>query len=294
MDVSRTALGRSAGDAQLAYWCRSLTVTPGPDLNRLRKAQGSGADIVLYDLEDGVYPGLREEARQAFRTLRREQLQRPLGLRINCTRTDEGLRDVEMLRDAPVQPDVIVAPKIESAEDVRLTDELLTRAGSRARLWALVESGPGIAHAYDIAQASDRLAALTFGSADFCAELGISMKWEPLLYARSQVVLAARTAGLGALDSPTFALDDPELLAVEAAAAAELGFTGKIAVHPNQVEAINAAFTPGPEQVEWATAVLEKLEDRNASIASVGGQMVGPPFVRAAQRILTQARQKAT
>jgi citrate lyase beta subunit len=288
-DISQTAPQRSDNDA-LARWCRSLTVAPGPDLKRLFKAQTSAADIVLYDLEDGVHPGLKEQARQAYRTLRPEQLRRPLGLRINSPRTDDGLLDLRMLETAATQPLVIVLPKVETASDVELADYLLTRARSQARLWAILESGVAVVNAHEIAQASQRLAALSFGSADFCAELGIAMKWEPLLHARSQIVLAARTAGLGALDSPTFALDDPDLLESDARAAAQLGFTGKIAIHPNQIEAINAAFTPTPEQVAWATSVVGALEGHDGSIARVQGQMVGPPFLRAAQRILTQTK----
>ncbi len=289
MDVSYTTMQRSES-GELARWCRSLAVTPGPDLERLYKAQASSADIVLYDLEDGVCPTLKDEARQAFQRVFRKQLRRPLGLRINSPHTDDGLRDIEMLESAPTQPLVIVLPKVESAFDVKVVDHLLTRAGSQAWLWAILESGVGIVKAHEIAQSSERLAALSFGSADFCAELGIAMKWEPLLHARSQVVLAARTVGLGVLDSPTFTLDDPGVLAFEAAAAADLGFTGKIAIHPSQVEVINRAFTPSPEQVEWATSVVQALEDRQGSIATVRGQMVGPPFLRAAQRILTRAK----
>jgi citrate lyase subunit beta/citryl-CoA lyase/(S)-citramalyl-CoA lyase len=292
MDDPQTTLQPSDAGG-LARWCRSLIVTRGPDLERLYKAQSSGADIVLFDLEDGVHPTLKDAARDAFPTLCGDQLRHPLGLRINSPRTDAGRRDLEMLESAPTQPVVIVLPKVESARDVHLADELLTRAGSQAWLWAILESGVGVLKAQEIAQASERLAALSFGSADFCAELGIAMKWEPLVHARSQVVLAARTAGLGVLDSPTFTLEDPAVLAFEAAAAADLGFTGKIAIHPKQVEVINAAFTPSPKQVEWATSVVQALENRPASIATVGGQMVGPPFLRAAQRILTQVKQGA-
>ncbi|HEX8472965.1 MAG TPA: CoA ester lyase [Pyrinomonadaceae bacterium] len=292
MEVLQTTLQPPDGSA-LARWCRSLTVTPGPNLERFYKAQTSAADIVLYDLEDGVHTTLKDEARQGLQTLSSERLKRPLGLRINSPRTDEGRRDLKMLEFMPVEPLVIVLPKVESAHDVQLADELLTQAGSQACLWAIVESGVGIINAYEIAQSSARLAALSFGAADFCAELGIAMKWQPLLYARSQVVLAARTAGIGVVDSPTFRLDDPEVLAYEAAAAAELGFTGKIAIALRQVEVINSAFTPSCEQVEWATSVVQTLEDHDSSIAVVGGQMVGPPFLRSAQRILTQARKAA-
>lgn len=288
MNASQSTLQPSDG-GDLARWCRSLTVSPGPNVERLYKAQASGADIVLYDLEDGVHTTLKDEARQAFLTLSSERLKHPLGLRINSPRTDAGRHDLKMLESAPMQPLVIVLPKVESARDVQLADELLTQAGSQTWLWAIVESGVGIINAYEIAQSSARLAALSFGAADFCAELGIAMKWQPLLHVRSQVVLAARTAGIGVVDSPTFTLDDPEVLAFEAAAAAELGFTGKIAISLKQVEAINSAFTPSPEQVEWATSVVRTFEDCEGSIAVVRGQMVGPPFLRSAQRILMQA-----
>lgn len=289
MDSSQAARQAASRD-RVARWCRSLIVASGANLQRLYKVQTSDADIVLYDLEDSIRPANKEAARQAFHKVRLKQLHRPLGLRINCPRLEDGMRDLKMLESAPTQPLVLVLPKVESASDIQMVDDHLTRRGSQARLWAILESGLGVLRAQEIAQASERLAALSFGAADFCADLGIAMKWEPLLHARSQVVLAARTAGLGVLDSPTFTLDDPSMLASEATAAADLGFTGKIAIHPSQIKVINDAFSPTPEQVEWATSVVQAL--RHDSIISVRGQMVGPPFLRTARRILKQAKEQ--
>src|SRR6266542_2441670 len=158
IDSSQTT--RPASDTgEIARWCRSLAVTRGPSLERLYTVQTTTADIILYDLEDGVHPRLKDEARRAFQTVRGEQLRRPLGLRINSPCTDEGQRDLNMLESASTQPLVIVLPKVEDARDVQIADDLLTRTGSQAWLWAIVESGRGIMNAHQIAQASPRLAA---------------------------------------------------------------------------------------------------------------------------------------
>ena len=153
---------------------------------------------------------------------------------------------------SPAQPDLILVPKTDSADTLRLIDGLLTEAGKATRLVALIESARGVAMVEAIAQATPRLDALFFGAADLAADLGAEVAWEPLLRARSCVVNAAALAGIAAIDSPFFALNDEAGLRAEVAAAVRMGFTAKAAIHPRQIPAINEALTPTPEQVAEA------------------------------------------
>lgn len=266
-------------------------MTPAIETGRFLKAQGSGADISLIDLEDSVPAELKDQARMCFRRLRREQISGAFGLRINSTRTETGLRDLLAVLDADVEPDVIVLPKVECGQEVEIVDGVLTTAGSSARLWAIVESGAGVLNADSIAAASgDRLIALSFGAADLCAEIGAALKWDSLVYARSQVVLAARRRGLEAVDAPTFDLDHPDVLAEDAQRSAALGFTGKVAIHPKQIPVINAAYSPTSGEVEWASRVEAGYRDHGVGIFTVDGEMIGPPFLKKASSILARAR----
>jgi (S)-citramalyl-CoA lyase len=273
-----------------ALHCRSMLVTPAADPGRFLRGQDSGADISLLDLEDSVPAELKAQARGALLALRREQITAAFGLRVNSTRTETGLRDLLAVLDADVEPDVIVLPKVESAHEIRLVDDVLTTAGRASRLWAIIETGAGVLAAADIAAAGGRLIALTIGVADLCAETGAAMEWDALVHPRSQVALAARAHGLEAVDAPTFDLGRPGVLADEARRSAALGYTGKVAIHPRQIPAINAAYSPTPDQVAWASRVEAGYRDHGARIFTVDGEMIGPPFLKKASSILARSR----
>jgi citrate lyase beta subunit len=254
------------------------------------KTQGCGADVNLVDLEDAVPPRQKDQARASFLQLRREHIKGPFGLRINSVRTTAGIRDLHAVLDAEVEPDIIVLPKVVSPHDVELVDDLLSSAGKSSSLWALIESADGVLNARPVASSSGRLTALTFGSADFCADIGVPLDWDALSHARSQLVLAAKAQGLEAVDAPTFDLGRLDVVAEEARKSAALGFTGKIAIHPRQLAAINAAYSPTDRDIEWATRVATGYRDDDAAIVNIDGQMIGPPFVKSADSILTRAK----
>lgn len=268
------------------YLSRSLMVTSALKIDRFVKGQDSGADINLVDLEDAVPAADKQLAREMFSRLRAEQVRGTLGVRINGVHTREGLADLLALLDSEVQPDLVVVPKVESPVQVQLVDEILTKANRSCHLWALIETPRGIADAMAIGAASRRLTALTFGLADFAAEMGASLAWDGMLSARVQVVMAARAAGIVAVDAPTFDLSDSTLLAVEARKAADLGYSGKIVVHPKQISVVNNIFSPTPDAVEWARDVVRSFEQDDGGIRVVDGSMVGPPFLRKALAIL--------
>jgi (S)-citramalyl-CoA lyase len=132
---------------------------------------------------------------------------------------------------------------------------------------------------------------LIFGAADYSASVGSSLGWEPLLFARSRIVNAACRSGLRTLDAPCFDLNDPARLWKEAELSRQMGFAGKAAIHPGQVAAINAAFTPSAEAIARAREVLAESENHGGEICVVAGEMVGPPGVHAARRLLARAAQ---
>jgi citrate lyase subunit beta/citryl-CoA lyase/(S)-citramalyl-CoA lyase len=140
----------------------------------------------------------------------------------------------------------------------------------------------------EIAAAGHGLRALIFGAADYAAALGIGLAWEPLVHARSLLVTSARANDLHAIDAPTFDLADRTLLRNESRQARELGFSGKIALHPEQLPVITEAFSPTEAEIEHATRVVQAALRSGDAVTTVDGQMVGKPFFEAAQRLLAE------
>lgn len=250
----------------------------------------SGADVCTLDLEDSVPPARRELARGIAGRL----FKRPTGcvraLRINSVRSTDGLRDILALAYGTVRPDVLLVPKVECAHDVLILEDMLGAEAAEIDFLVTIETAAGLSAVEQIATASPRVRALVFGAADFAADLGVSMDWEPLLYARSRVVAAAAAAGIPAIDAPTFDLGDELALKVDVNRSRELGFGGKAAVHPRQVPVINDGFTPLRSEVERARRVIDVARDQSGEIGVLDGQMVGPPMVAAAHRLLRRAK----
>jgi (S)-citramalyl-CoA lyase len=269
---------------------RSWLFTPATKPERFDRAAGAGADALIIDLEDAVAPADKASARQAAL----DWLAVPgqgdgilRAVRINQPGTPWGLEDLLGLVRSAAKPDVVVVPKTESADVLRLVDRLFVEAGKEIQLVALLESARGVAEAASIAQATPRLGALFFGAADHAADLGAECAWEPMLHARSSVINAAALAGLATIDSPFFAITDDDGLRREVAAVVRLGFTAKAAIHPRQVAPINEALTPSAEQVAEARLILE---ENAKGVGVVGGRMIDEAVARKARRILAAAR----
>jgi len=249
---------------------------PGDRPDRFARA-AAAADVAILDLEDAVAGANKDVARDRVR----EALEGGLNcwVRVNEPATSSGTADLRALAGAP--PAAIVVPKASRAVDIEAV-----RRATNVPIVALIESIAGFAAIDDIATSG--LAALAFGAYDFCAELGARPIPEVLAPWRARVVFAARAAGIAAIDTPFVALDDADGLAREAALAVDFGFDGKLAVHPNQVSAIRAAFAPTPEELAWAHGVVDAAED--GGVRRFEGGMVDAPLVRAARRVLSRAR----
>ena len=275
---------------------RSVLFSPADKPDRVHKVLASGAaDVVVADLEDGVAPGRKEEARRAAADVlaSASDVSCLRAVRINVWPGSLAEADLEAV--LPSQPDLIVVPKVESVDAVRLLDARLTEAGAdETRLLLILETAKGVLHAEELATASDRVVAIAFGAEDLSADVGIrrSPDNREVSVPRALIPLAAAAAGVRAIDMITADYQDVARCKREASEARDLGYVGKMCIHPGQLDAVHAAFAPTPEDVAWATKVVAAADAHgiaHGGVVSVDGQMVDVPLVEQARRILTDA-----
>ena len=281
---------------------RAMLYVPGDDERKINKAVNLGADSVCLDIEDGVAINRKEAARetiaQALRTLdfgRSERL-----VRVNPVDTDLIVEDLQAV--LPARPDGILVPKVQSSQQVEWVCEHISNA-ERQNGWpaggiallVLIETALGVVNLKEIASANPRLQALIFGAEDLAGNIGAVRSragWE-IFYARSAVVTHAAAFGLQAIDMVWMDLHDLDGLREESLQGARMAYTGKQVIHPNQVEPVQAAFTPSDELVTQAMRVIEAArqhQDAGKGAFALDGKMVDAPVVKAAERILERAR----
>ncbi|MFJ4679057.1 HpcH/HpaI aldolase/citrate lyase family protein [Kitasatospora sp. NPDC088783] len=290
LDRARPAPPAAAGPG-----AQTWLVTPGITPTRFASAVGSGAEAVLLDLEDSVPAEAKAGARESVLTFAGRCPPRGagplLGVRINSVDTPEGLRDLTAMADRGLWPDLVVVPKVESGDVVASVVQSVHAARAATRVWALIESPRAVLALPDIVR-TPGLAGVLFGAADYAAAAGCRITPRAMWYPRSQLVTAAAAAGIPAVDSPHFS-PDPGELRRETLEAVELGFAGKVAVHPRQLPVIAQAFAPSPQELETARAVLAAATGAGGRITTVGGAMVGPPLVEAARAVVRRAERVA-
>lgn len=280
---------------------RSLIFVPGVSPDMVPKAAGTGADIVCIDLEDAIAPGDKDTARTRTMAVFADDPPGPGAaadgveriVRINGTRSADGLKDLLALLEAERPPPAIMLPKVKSPEEVRQIDELLIGPAEGIRFHVIIETNEGLDAAFEIARATPRIDSILFGAVDMAAELRTEVSWDTLLYARSRLVHAAAGAAVDLIDVPYLDLNDMDGLAREAAAAAALGFTGKGAIHPKQIAAINQAFSPSDDAVARARAVVEAFDKSESGLVVVDGVLIEKPVLRSMQRIIAVAERIA-
>jgi (S)-citramalyl-CoA lyase len=266
---------------------KSWLFTPATRPDRFGKAAAAGAGASIIDLEDSVAPPEKAAARAtALRYLESLPSAPPLALRLNALGTKFGLEDVQSFLNSSAQPDYVFLPKCESAAEIALLANWFREAGKSAQILVQIETAKGIAALDQIVRAIPPPAALVFGAADMAADLGAETAWEPLLWARSRLAMAAAVAGIHLVDSPYFHIADTDGLRRETEAAAALGFHAKCAIHPSQISVINAVLTPSEEEIDKARRIVA-LEAQGAGIAD--RQMVDKAVVRVARLVLERA-----
>ncbi|GAA2415207.1 CoA ester lyase [Actinomadura vinacea] len=290
---------------------RSELATPASNERMCEKAAGSGADLVFLDLEDACAPPMKERARGIAvdaltgldwgRTVR--------AVRVNGLDTSWCHDDIiEVVTGAREALDVIIVPKARTARDVWWVDVLLTQLEDKLRLpkriglEVLIEEAEGLANATRIARASPRTEAIIFGAGDLSASMHarVDGNFDPVgdypgdfwHFARVQVLTAARTAGIDAIDAPYPAYKDVEGYRRAAVHAGLLGFDGKWAIHPDQVPIANEVFAPTPEEVAEAKEAMEVYEGATAEgTGAIGrdGRLVDAAHMRLAANVLHRA-----
>ncbi len=271
--------------------------TPGIIVN----AEILGADAVILDLEDAVAPAEKDSAR----ILVRNAISRmgfgkcEVIVRINATDTEYWRKDLEEI--IPVKPAMIMPPKTGCAEDVLRVDAVISKMEDRlgwprntVRLIPLIETALGIENAFSIASASGRVAAIFLGGEDLTADLRCkrTKEGDEILYARCRMVCAARAAGVEVYDTPFTDVHDDEGIYTDARRAKALGFTGKSAISPRHVGAINEVFSPTLAEIQYAREVLEAIrvgQEQGKGAVALRGKMIDAPIVARARQTIEAA-----
>lgn len=290
---------------------RSELSTPASNERMIEKAVASTADLVFLDLEDSVAPNEKVAARsnviKAFKTL--DWGKKTRAYRINDLETEYAYQDIiSVVEEAGEYIDVIIVPKVKSAKDVWWVDVLLTQIEKRLKLphriglEVLIEEVEAIVNIEEIALSSPRLEALIFGPGDYSASQGMNSRviegeladypGDPWHYVRNRIAIAAHLAHVDAIDGAYADFKNPAGYRRESTRARILGFSGKWAIHPNQVDLANQAFSPTQEEVAYArrldTAYTEALE-RGIGAVAFEGKMVDVAIVRSVRNILQKA-----
>lgn len=277
---------------------RSLIFVPGNRENMLERATGFAADVIMVDLEDSVPPGEKVNARGVAQSWTPRLAQPGRKVMVRCNALETGLTRDEMA--AVMGPGLygFSVGKTESVWDLQEIDRIIGPLEASAGLepgsikvipW--IESAKAVMDAREMALASPRVVAIAFGAEDYTNDMGVQRTddGEEVYVPRSMTAIAARAAGVASLDSPYVAFRNPEGLERDAAVARRLGYTGKFAIHPSQIDAINRTFSPHPEDVEYARQVVAAWEEAEAAgrgSLSLDGKMVDVPVVKRAQNLL--------
>jgi citrate lyase subunit beta/citryl-CoA lyase len=287
---------------------RSLLFVPGDSEKKFAKAMTCCADALILDLEDSVAPSGKEAARHKVREAiakARAEKQRPL-IYVRVNPLDSGLIDGDLDVVIPAQPDGVMLPKARGGQDImHVSSKLAVREaendlpdGAIAILPIATESAAALFNMGSYAGASRRLSALTWGAEDLSADVGASINrladgsyTDPYRLARALALFAAVASEVAPIDTVFTNFRDKAGLIAECEASQRDGFTGKLAIHPDQVAAINAAFTPSLEAISRARAIVDAFAaNPDAGVLGIGGEMIDRPHIKRAERLLAAAR----
>ncbi|MCC5986347.1 MAG: CoA ester lyase [Pararhodobacter sp.] len=276
---------------------RSYLFVPGDSTRKQARALDSGADALILDLEDSVAAAARPAARVQVAAFLAEPAPMARFVRVNGLRSGETEADLAAI--APLRPDGYVLPKCEGPDDIATLAGLIAAQGGSGdpKILAIAtETVRALRRLMREDWSHPALAGLCWGGEDLSADMGASRNRDgsgrylgPFRLAREMCLLAALEAGIDAVDAVFTGLSDPAGLMQEAEEAAALGFSGKLAIHPAQIEPIHAAFRPSAAQIEHARKVLAAVASAGSGVAVLDGQMLDHPHVRQAQQVLRRA-----
>lgn len=278
---------------------RSLLFLPGNNPNMLANGDILGADGIIFDLEDAVAPDEKDAARILVRSCLKQM--KLIGvttiIRINSLDSyDYWKEDLDEL--IPCRPDIILIPKVNDPKEVIIASEYIAELElisgiekGRIRIMPLIETALGVENAFAIASADQRNIALFLGAEDLTADMRCQRTTEgtEIFYARNRVVMAARAAGIEAIDTPFTDINDENGNYQDAVTAKMIGFSGKANITPRHVKTVNQVFSPTAEEIEYAHEVLfaiEKAKEQGKGAVSLYGKMIDKPIVLRAEQVL--------
>ncbi|MGA1873144.1 MAG: HpcH/HpaI aldolase/citrate lyase family protein [Thermoplasmatota archaeon] len=281
---------------------RSRLYVPGNNPKMIPPAGLYGADVISLDLEDAVGPQYKIDARMLVSEALKVVDFGPtveVTVRINPMSTEWGRWDIKQIVCDKLAG--IYIPKVETPEDVIQVDELVTDLEEKKglpigniKLFATMETAKGILNAYDIARCSKRLEGITIGGEDLTADLGGERSSDGIAIhtARQLVVLAAKAAGIQAIDTVYSDFQDMEGLKKETEMVRKMGYDGKACIHPSQIEVIHEAFNPNQDEIVHSVKVMNALEEakkKGSGVIALGSKMIDRPIVLRAQKVLARA-----
>ncbi len=288
----------------MAILIRTALFVPGNRPDRIVKAFGTGADVVIIDLEDAVPLSEKESSRINVREKVAESVDRMILVRTNALVSDfvDGDLDEAIVEGV----NGIILPKVERADDITKINTLLIEVEKNRslpegsiRVFPLIEVAAGVQHIYDIVSTKtkpERIYTVMFGAADYTLDMGIEMTMggNELFYARSRIAIACRAAGIAPPVDTPFMIDlkNTGALISDARRAKELGFQGKLVIHPNQVEPCNRIFSPLPEEIKKAEKIVKAFEEAEAAgmgAIQLEGTFIDYPVVKRSKDILALA-----
>ena len=274
---------------------RSLLFVPANRPELFDKALAGPADMICIELEDGVGPEQKDLAREnmlamltslAAKNTHKTFAPAEILIRINHPKTAVGQADIAAFLSLQNSAIGLMLPKISTVGQLSSVDNHLQSQGFGGPLFLLIETNQGLENCFNILRASPQLKMVLFGGVDLATELRCTPDWVPLLYARQRVIHAAASAGIEVMDMPYLDIKNTDGLLEEARAAANIGFTGKAAIHPSQLTSIHQAFTPTEKQLLEAAKIVEAYNKSLTGVTVIDGRLVEKPVVERMMRIL--------
>lgn len=265
---------------------QAILYLPATNKRFFSKALESDSDLIILDLEASVDQEMKEVARNNIREIFEEKYyEKNVGIRINPLNTIEGIKDIRFLLDLNLPIYCIVLTLVKNYYEIKIIKEILNESNYKnINFFVTIETNEALENLDLISNYSN---GLILGSADLAAILGVQISWDNMLYARQKMVYHGSTHSILVYDTACFDIWNTSLLEFECEKCKELGFHGKVAIHPSQINTIKEGFSGSKEEIKLAKEILSKKDDKD-TIKIINGKMVGPPFIKWAEKILNK------
>ena len=276
---------------------RTALFLPGNNPGMLQNGGVFGADAVILDLEDAVSPNEKDAARQLVKNALQTVDYRNAKKIVRINPMDlGGVTDIKAI--IPAKPDMILVPKINHAQEIIEAIQLIEQMESdnqKTLVIPLIETAQGVVNINNIVAADERIRSVVFGAEDYTASLGVarSKDGQEIYTARTLIVNAAAAVGIDAIDTPFTDVQDDEGLLNDTLLSKKLGFKGKLAINPRQIDVIHEAFAPTTQEINWSVRVIHAIEQAakaGSGVISLDGKMIDAPIVHRAERTLAIAK----